>query len=167
MCWICDHPGATQRDYLDHLQEMIDRSGWTVVQVEPDGIHPPLAYTVGLTRSGLPEFVVTGMPIDQACCVLNSLAGDQVAHPGPYPPGSTHDVTAQGWRVAGELVAVARPWAHLSVAVDFYGEHLRAVQFVYTDEHGHWPWDSRYRGLPGGQPVLGPRVPAEPNGQAG
>lgn len=158
MCWICDHPGASWQDYLESLQGIIGRSGWAIVQVEPDGIHPPWSYTVGLTKSGLPEFLVTGMRIDRACCVLNCLASDQVERQEPYPAGSTHGVTVQGWRVAGELVTVTRPWAHLNVAVDFYGEDIRAVQFVHTDEHGHWPWDARYCGVPGGQPVLGSRA---------
>jgi hypothetical protein len=48
--------------------------------------------------------------------------------------------------------------AHLNVAVEFYGEDIRAQQFVHTDEHGQWPRDTRYRGVPGGQPVLGNRA---------
>jgi hypothetical protein len=167
MCWICDHPGATWQDYLDRLQAMIDESGWTVVQVEPDGIHPPWAYTVGLTRYGLPELVVTGMPVDRACCVLNCLAGDQVAHHAPYPPGSTHGVTIQGCRTDGLLVTVTRPWAHLNEAADFYGEDIRAMQFVHADEVGHWPWETGYRGGIGGQPVLGDPEHAGPAERAG
>lgn len=126
MCWICDHPG----------------------------VHLPWSYPAGLTKSGLPEFVVTGMRIDRACCVLNCLAGDLVTRAEPYLPGSTHDVIVRDRCVAGELVTVTPPWAHLG----FYGEDVRAMQFVHADEHGHWPWDTRYQGVPGGQPVLGTRA---------
>ncbi len=49
MCWLCDHPGATELDYQDHLRQLIGTFGWAVQGVERDGIHPPWAYTVGLT----------------------------------------------------------------------------------------------------------------------
>ena len=57
-----------------------------------------------------------------------------------------------------EVVKVAEPGAHLDVAADLYGQQLAAVRFVYTDQRGHWPWDRRFRGGRGGQPVLGARA---------
>ena len=62
MCWQCDHPGSTRLDYLEHISELIDCYGWAVQGVQRDRIHPPWAYTVGLTLNGRPELVVTGMP---------------------------------------------------------------------------------------------------------
>jgi hypothetical protein len=49
VCWMCDHPGATERDYHRYLQQLIDIHGWAVQGVERDGPRPPWAYTVGLT----------------------------------------------------------------------------------------------------------------------
>jgi len=37
---------------------------------------------------------------------------------------------------------------------------LRALQVVHADDRGHWPWETGYRGVRGGQPVLGTRAPA-------
>ena len=37
---------------------------------------------------------------------------------------------------------------------------LRALQVVHADDRGHWPWETGYRGVRGGQPVLGSRAPA-------
>ncbi len=45
MYWICAHPGATERDYQDHMRQLIAIYGWAVQGVERDGIHPPWAYT--------------------------------------------------------------------------------------------------------------------------
>jgi hypothetical protein len=59
-----------------------------------------------------------------------------------------------------KFVTVAEPTAHLRVAVDFYGTGIRALQLVHTDDRGHWPWDVGWRGVRGGQPVLGTREPA-------
>jgi hypothetical protein len=157
MCWTCDHPGATDRDYHDYMRNLIDNFGWAVQQVESDEIHPPWAYTVGLTEFGQPELVITGIAVDRACRVLNGAAA-HLTHGEPPAPG-TQMVLIGGPLV--EVVRVAQPWAHLYVAVDFYGESIRALQLVHADDHGCWPWDTRYRGLGGGQPILGTREPAE------
>ena len=66
MCWICDHPGATERDYTEHMLRLITAHGWAVQGVERDGIHPPWAYTVGLTAHRRPELVITGMGLTRA-----------------------------------------------------------------------------------------------------
>ena len=40
--------------------------GWVVMGVEGDRIHPPWAYTLGLTSYDRPELVVTGLPAPRA-----------------------------------------------------------------------------------------------------
>ena len=56
-----------------------------------------------------------------------------------------------------EFVQVTHPEVHLLRAVDLYGPSVRALQVVWADDRGHWPWQVRFRGGRGGQPVLGPR----------
>jgi Domain of unknown function (DUF4262) len=60
-----------------------------------------------------------------------------------------------------EIVEVTTPRAHLNVAVGFYGKRVRALQLVHGDNRGNWPWDRWYRGVRGGQPILGSREPPE------
>ena len=36
MCWICDHPDATERDYTEHMRRLIVSYGWAVQGVERD-----------------------------------------------------------------------------------------------------------------------------------
>ncbi|WP_307830046.1 DUF4262 domain-containing protein [Lentzea nigeriaca] len=50
---------------------------------------------------------------------------------------------------------MAEPSAHLKIATALYGSAVSAVQLVHADKRGHWPWEPGYRGVPGGQPVLG------------
>jgi len=57
-----------------------------------------------------------------------------------------------------EIVTVTEPAAHLLCAADLYGPQIRALQLVHADDRGHWPWDRGYRGVRGGQPVLGVRT---------
>jgi hypothetical protein len=154
MCWECDHPGATRSDYLDYLRGLIDDYGWAVQGVERDRIHPPWAYTVGLTAHGRPELVVTGLPVRKAADLLNDVA-EHVAHAAPPRPGG--QVALRGGPLI-EIVRVEEPSVHLVTAVEIYGPRLRALQVVHADDQGHWPWDVGYRGVRGGQPVLGVRA---------
>jgi hypothetical protein len=157
VCWMCDHPGATERDYTDHLRRLIDTRGWAVQGMERDGRRPPWAYTVGLTLHMRPELVVTGMGLVRATEVLNIVAG-HLLHAETPEPGTQARLT-DGPLV--EVVQVTAPWAHLNMAVVMYGRRIRGLQLVHADKHGHWPWDQAYRGVRGGQPVLGTREPLE------
>ena len=58
-----------------------------------------------------------------------------------------------------EVVELPHPDAHLVTAVSlFRGAAVRALQIVWSDDHGHWPWEVGFRSGRGrGQPVLGPR----------
>ena len=153
MCWQCDHPDRTQLDYLDHMRDLITTFGWVIQGVERFGPHPPWAYTVGLTAHGRPELVATGLPIRPAHDLLNDVAS-HLLHAAVPRPGA--QIPLRGGPVI-EIVKVAEPTAHLITAVQIYGPRVRALQLVHADDRGHWPWDTGYRGVRGGQPVLGPR----------
>ena len=154
MCWACEHPAAELTDYLENLRAVIRDRGWAVQGVERDRVHPPWAYTVGLTEHGRPELVVTGLALDRSQDLLNAVAA-HLLHADVPPAGEQVEL------VGGpliEYVELAEPSAHLRMAVELYGAELRALQLVHADDRGHWPWDRGYRGGRGGQPVLGPRA---------
>jgi hypothetical protein len=153
MCWMCDHPTATRRDYLSHLRSLIDKHGWAVQFVEGGRHRAPYAYTVGLTLLGKPELVATGMAAYRAAKLLNEVAS-HVVHATELVPGER--VPLIGGPLI-EFVEVDQPAAHLLVAREFYGAGIRGLQVVHADDRGHWPWDIAYRGGRGGQPVLGVR----------
>lgn len=153
MCWECDHPESTHQDYLDYMQGLIDGFGWAVVGVEGDQIHPPWAYTLGLTPHGKPELVVTGLPHPRATWLLNAVASYVLETAVPTPG---EQVLVEGGPLT-EVVRVAEPTAHLLTAVEFYGLGITALQLAYADARGHWPWCAEFRGHRGGQPVLGIR----------
>jgi hypothetical protein len=145
------------------MRRLIDTFGWAVQGVERDGMHPPWAYTVGLTEHRRPELVITGMGLTQATKVLNGVAAHLVHADAPEP--GTQAALVDGPLV--EIVNVAVPWAHLYTAVEFYGSRIRALQLVHADKRGRWPWDGRYQGVRGGQPVLGTREPPERRSRVG
>jgi len=134
VCWLCDHPGATELDYQDHLRQLIDTFGWAVQGVERDGIHPPWAYTVGLTPRRRPELVITGMGLTRATQVLNGVAA-HLLHAGAPEPG-TQAALLDGPLV--EVVRVATPWAHLNMAVEFYGRRIRGLREEHMAPLAAW-----------------------------
>jgi hypothetical protein len=154
MCWMCDHPGATMDDYLGYLRGLLEEHCWIVIGVRGDRYRPPFSYTVGLVGHGRPELVVTGLPQQRAADLLNDVAA-HVLHADAPTPGERVPLTG-GPLI--EIVRVAEPSAHLGVAAKFSGSELTAIQLVYADDRGHWPWDRGFRGGRGGQPVLGTRA---------
>jgi len=57
-----------------------------------------------------------------------------------------------------EVVRVDHPDAHLDIALALFGPEVRALQLVWADDRGHWPWHPGFRANKGGQPVLGRRA---------
>ena len=154
MCWVCDHPRASRQDWLDYLRGRLGEECWVVIGVSGDKYRPPYAYTVGLTGHGKPEIVVTGLPQQRSTDLLNDVAAHLV-HADP-PTAGDQVPLVDGPLI--EIVQVAEPTVHLPVAAELCGEQLTALQLVYADDRGHWPWDRGFRGGRGGQPVLGARA---------
>ncbi|MEJ2866787.1 DUF4262 domain-containing protein [Actinomycetospora sp. OC33-EN08] len=135
---------------------MIEQYGWAIQYVQADRVHPPWAYTVGLVQYDLAELVVTGLSTQRAGHLLNDVAHEVVWHDGECLPGQRFPLD-DGTRI--EVVELPHPDAHLlAVPGLFPGLPLRALQLVWCDDRGRWPWDRRFRGRRGGQPVLGPRA---------
>jgi hypothetical protein len=160
MCWLCDHPGATEFDYLEHIRDVIAYSCFAIQGVEGDRRHSPWAYTVGLTAHGKPELVVTGLSTARSVRLLNDVAS-HVLHADAPRPGEV--VPLRGGPVI-EIVEVTEPTAHLGIAVAIFGPEIRALQLVHADDRGHWPWERGFRGRRGGQPVLGIRASGQRSG---
>jgi Domain of unknown function (DUF4262) len=101
VCWMCDHPGATARDYNNFLHGLIKAHGWAVQGVEGDGRHPPWAYTVGLTPHRRPELVISGMGLTRATRVLNGMAA-HLMHAAAPEPGTQLALPVLGTREPAE-----------------------------------------------------------------
>jgi hypothetical protein len=154
MCWVCEHPDATKEARLAYVQGLLREYPWVVIAVDRDGCRPPYSYTVGLSAAGRPELLVTGLAKARALNILMTVA-EQVLDAGAPSPGTQLRLPG---RRPGEIVRVAEPSVHLEVAADIFGRRLSALQLVYADVNGHWPWTKAFRNGRAGQPVLGPRT---------
>src|ERR1700712_2356413 len=117
MCWMCDDPTMTKADALARMAGMVEKYGWAIEAVQGDRVHPPWAYTVGLTLQGLPELVLTGMRAAEAGDVLNEWA-DQAVHRGERLSAGQRLRCPHGTET--EIVELAHPDAHLLTAVSLF-----------------------------------------------
>jgi Domain of unknown function (DUF4262) len=154
MCWKCDNPEGTTEEYLDELRGTISDHGWAVQFVEDD--KRPFAYTVGLHARGLPELLITGLNAQISAIVLNSIAHTIVDDGMSLAPAVHIDYED---RFLIEVVEVEHPDVHLEFAVAICGPEIRALQLVWADDRGRWPWDVGWGHGRRRQPVLGVRTP--------
>ncbi|WP_067665649.1 DUF4262 domain-containing protein [Nocardia miyunensis] len=145
MCWLCEHHDRTFTDYLTEVETILADHGWLIQGIDAGPESPAWAYTVGLTRRHRPELVITGLPYPRAADILTEAVGLPAT---ATDPGTR--ITIAGQLV--ESVAVAAPVPRLVVAEALFGHAVDAVQLVYPDRSGSWPWNSGYSG---DQPLLG------------
>jgi hypothetical protein len=152
MCWMCDNPGSTIEDYLGVLRSQIITRGWTVQYVEDN--RTPYAYTIGLHDLRRPELLVTGVSSQRATRMLKSVARICLCDGAPEP-GARIQLPAGPLL---EIVKIDHPDAHMDMAVAFNGIEFQALQLVWADGRGRWPWSASFSDGRGRQPVLGVRA---------
>src|SRR4051794_32681973 len=151
MCTECDE--RCDEEIHNWYRKVIRDQGWVVIFVdaemftaedengdEIDGEVASLAYTVGLTRfHGHPELLISGMDCSAAQKLLNEF-GRQIAGGNRFRPGQL--VQARG-KHRMQFLKVDDP-THLVEAQNMYASWeaglVPALQIVYTDHAGRWPW---------------------------
>ncbi|OBF40623.1 hypothetical protein A5724_07565 [Mycobacterium sp. ACS1612] len=139
-------------DYYDLLQGKIRKAGWTVQYVESD--RPPYAYTIGLHDWDVPELLITGVSRQRGLRLLDAVARKLVSG----------EVLTPGQQVSlpdgplVEVVEVGHPDVHMGWAVAFGGPDIEALQLVWADGRGRWPWSAQFVDGRATQPVLGCRT---------
>lgn len=151
MCWQCETRDDNIADHLEEIHDAVRKYGWVIKCVEDD--KRPYAYTTGLHQFGLPELLATGVITERALVLLGHFAAESITK-GPLRPGDRLDFLGIA---TIEVVKVEHPDAHLGLGVALYGRDLHAVQLVWTDTAGRWPWDSAFSSDGILQPVLGKR----------
>ncbi|WP_024794114.1 DUF4262 domain-containing protein [Tomitella biformata] len=137
------------------LQDMLDKiakHGWAVQGVFGDAETEaaPFAYTVGLTAKRLPELVIYGLDVGLAGNIVNS-AATQMIERGEFAAGQ--EVGRLIKRFDMVAIEVLLP-IDLRVAAQIYGQ-VRAIQLVWPDKEGRFPWQAGY-GFPANvQPLMG------------
>jgi hypothetical protein len=153
MCQGCDNDMSPD-EYFARLRELISRNRFVVQSVLGSRCAAEFSYTIGLTEAGLPELIVLGVRPQDASRLLHCW-GDYLLDKSAVLAGET--LGSGPWVL--EAVEVERPEEHLLIAGDLYGRRVRALQLVWADAAGRFPWDRGHRARRAGQPVLGARAP--------
>lgn len=139
-------------DLIGDALAQIAAGRWAVTGVLGDAAHPPIAYTSGLTDLGRPELVMTGLPPRLAGLLLDH-AAQIVAGDAGFGAGSTIPARLRQ-RVSLTAIDVidASPMRLTRV---LYGLRFDAVQLVWPDDAGRYPWQAGYAIPQQVQPLLG------------
>ena len=147
-------------DFVDPADQKVlddvEKHGWHVVKVLPEGDFPGFAYTVGLFKTFThPEVLIYGISGDRAHRILNDL-GDAIRAGHRFNAGQTDDTLLEGYSCTFRTIPPAQFREHLGFASWFYeGNEFPALQLVYPDRQGRWPWQAGVNeGFRLNQPVL-------------
>jgi hypothetical protein len=164
MCDCCDYVAANAgratedelRDEYDRslrrrIRALIDEGSWLVTTVEE---WPWLTHTVGLWSRGHAELCVFGLEPPKGQGLLNAV-GEQIRD------GLRIDDEDEVLIGTFPLLAfrLPEPGKVVLAANRFYrrkpARSVPALQLVYPDVHGVWPWEADCHLFPGSQPMPG------------
>lgn len=162
MCDCCDYVaahGGTPGDpaltakyeliWRGRITDHIRRFGVSVVAVEDEW--PWLSYTIGLSELDQPELVIFGVEPRPAMRLLNAMAEPLVR--GDVRICDGDEIQHEHWRF--RAFAVPNPDDVIPRAGWFFRRSVPALQLIYPDAHGTWPWEPGCRLSPGQQPFPG------------
>jgi hypothetical protein len=158
--------------YDSQIRHQILEHGWSIqmvgmgICVEPgcgdsaSDLHdpePPYAYTVGLTRfDGHPEIITFGLCMEHLGETLNVLGEAVRAGIDVTDPGFLDELFQPG---TARMITVEDSSGHLLVANRFYRVPghgpVPALQLVWADGQGLFPWDFGFAEGGWPQPLLG------------
>jgi hypothetical protein len=153
MCRTCD-AGWPLDKVLQLYCSRIRRDGWAAVHVAPTPQLAEFSYTAGLTRlHGHPEVVVSGAPPELAARILAAMA--QAARAGHrLEAGMVLPGTHAG---QFQFVQVDDPGrlAHAQHIYQATAGPIPALQVIWSDRQGHWPWSPGWPTSATAQPLFG------------
>lgn len=146
-------------EYLTRVRAQVSEHGVIVqaVSANPSTSTPAFAYTVGLAEIEEPELIIFGFQPYIAQDILNDLALPIVRGQAErsLTPGLTRDIFAGD--VPAWLIEVKDSKEHLIIANQMFSipgqQPVRALQVVFPDTNGLWPWQSG--SLESSIPILG------------
>jgi hypothetical protein len=129
------------------LAGKIEKFGYTQLVIFPTEEDPDTVkfmYTIGLTKKGFPEILVSGNLTNQgAMDIIAEVASDLERNNGQIEMGVRDDL----FSVRVELRDVTSPVArneYVCQAVEMYGEQVRVIQVVWADPNNFLPNEEGY-----------------------
>jgi hypothetical protein len=132
---------------LEQLRKRIDQHGWTVMGVFADPeAQPPVpsfAYTIGLTENCQhPELVIMGLPPEVAQSILAGACERIKQGTLTCQDSASDDRVVEGYSVMFRTVHPNHLPDYLRAARAIEGDDVRAVQIIWPDPAGTFPWQT-------------------------
>ena len=141
------HPPVAADEHDQKLLSDVEKVGWHVLKILGDESGPEYCFSVGLYYTfGHPEILVMGLP-QQVAHELINLAATHIAGGKVFRPGDRSSGLLEGFTCSFVPISVARYPEYLGYGVWFYRnlkQPFPALQLVWPDKQGHFPWDSGY-----------------------
>lgn len=146
----------TNKQAEEMLIEKINTYGWAALTVYSDGTVPGFAHSIGFASSlEHPEVILFGVPIEHAQTILNGIEA-LAKEKGPLHTSELYDKVIDEFKVCFVAVDKSRGVGYLKTCEWYYDGHCSALQLVWPDTQGHFPWekdfDERFDRI---QPMLG------------
>jgi hypothetical protein len=135
VCEVCN--GKSIGQVVEKTKLDVARYGWSVTMVEGDLFSPSFGYTVGLTEKRHPELLVTGRDTRETYTMLSGLTALVLCHGHELKPGTI--LEPPGRRIY--LTTMNSPQNILLMASRIYSWRVRALQAVWSDDEGRFPWE--------------------------
>lgn len=132
--------------YLEKVAGMIEEHGWIVQAI---GTSPMLFYTVGLAEKGLPEVVITGVPMEAAKSIMNTFARKLVEDKftlddAAMERGDKFEGVLEGFKAQLRWVPPMQT-KQLNVARVFApSDDFKAVQIIWPDPKGRFAGEAGF-----------------------
>lgn len=137
-------------EVFEDFEALVRTHGWAVRHVLGGPASAPVSYTAGLGAKGWPELVVAGLQPEIAQVFIWN-AVDEQQERGPFRAGDrTHALTE-----SGEILFLHVDDAAVMTATRRLFGDFDAIQLVWPDSGGHFPWEPGCRNGPDAQPLLG------------
>lgn len=133
-------------------RDLIQQYGWIVMNVHAE---QPWSYTIGVWKTfGEPELLVGAIDETGGTCLCNEY-GNAIKTGARFSSGQTVDSWIEGRPVyLLQIDDEWKPW-FLGTAVDDYDSvAFPALQAVWSDLDGHFPWESGWQREEGIQQFL-------------
>lgn len=137
MCEICQ--GKSRRQVMAETKIAVARYGWSMIMVEGELTSPAFGYTVGLTERRHPELLITGRTSSETTGLLTMLTDMILDHGHDLTAGLTLELPERNVYLA----PMEQPRDVLLMAAKIYSWRVQALQAVWADNSGRFPWEQR------------------------
>lgn len=137
MCDVC--AGKSMRQMVKEIKLDVARCGWCTMLIGGDVDTPAFAYTIGLTERRHPELLVTGRMGEESADMLRLLAHFVLDHGDRLVPGEVVELRER----KVYLAPLDEPREVLLMAARVYSWRVTALQAVWADDSGRFPWEQR------------------------